>query len=91
MESNKNIRKVGEKSLLEFLSTHDTYFADTFDRQIVNTMQNNITNDFPLLLNTGFIHLENEEIKVLKEALKLTISSGYNIDKNIIENILKKL
>lgn len=87
--------KVSELSLINLLISHDTYFADTFDTQTVNQIQNNINNDFPLLLNTDFIRLSKQERELIKSGLKMLHEYAVNLNQGAymlqIEMILKKL
>ena len=97
---NPFLPKINEQSMLNFLVNHDSYFADTFDKEIINKMVNNINCDFPLLLNTGVIILSEDERELVKEALTrlskdiniLSSINGFNtsvIDK--INLILKRI
>ena len=92
--SKKSLPKLNEKLMFQILSKHDTYFADTFNKDAVNIMCNNIDNDFPLLINTGFVHLNKDEIELIKDGLRRIqqeLGSFNFIVKEKIDAIMKKL
>ena len=45
----------------------DTYFADTFSASTIDKMCENITNDFPILLNTEYEAKQNKKVEMLEK------------------------
>lgn len=91
------LTKENEILLLNKLGNNSSYFSDSFNKETVKQMINNIGNDFPLLLNTGFVQFTKEEITFIKKAVKnyqyIFDSLPFmkeNVDK-LIKSILHKI
>ena len=75
--------KKDEIEVLESLCKSSTYFAEEFGKYF-ELFKQNITNDFPITLNTDIVKLNDLQRKLIISILKLYQSQIGIIDKNLL-------
>lgn len=75
--------KKDEIEVLESLCKSSTYFTEEFGKYF-ELFKQNITNDFPITLNTDIVKLNDLQRKLIISILKLYQSQIGIIDKNLL-------
>lgn len=75
--------KKDEIEVLESLCKSSTYFAEEFGKYF-ELFKQNITNDFPITLNTDIVKLDNYQRKLIISILKLYQNQINIIDKSLL-------